>query len=120
MIINSVHVEFFMIILNLCILVCLSLNTKCFFVSTNSQKSLIRIEKPRYCSDFRAKLDSEDHEQENFVDYLKRTTKNVQGNMVAPTLLRNLEMTSASGTKKAIGDIIGEDLSVVVFLRHLG
>ena len=29
-------------------------------------------------------------------------------------------MTAASGMKKAIGDIVGEDLSVVVFLRHLG
>jgi len=111
------HAELILIVLNLCILVCWSFNTKSQLVSF---VNLMRLENPRYCSEFRAKVDNEDHEQENFTEYLKRTTKYVQGNMVAPPLLRNLEMTSASGAKKAIGDIVGDDLSVVVFLRHLG
>ena len=39
---------------------------------------------------------------------------------VTASLLRNLELTDYTGKKKTIGSVVGNNKSVVVFLRHLG
>lgn len=39
---------------------------------------------------------------------------------VSPELLRSLELFDPNGIKKDLGSLMGDEKSVVVFLRHLG
>lgn len=55
--------------------------------------------------------------KETFQEYLARTTRKIQGKMITPYILRNLEFTTSDGTKRKV---ISQDKAVVVFLRHLG
>jgi len=46
--------------------------------------------------------------------------KSIGGKPVSPDILRSLLLTSANWEKKYLGELMGKQKSVVIFLRHLG
>lgn len=44
----------------------------------------------------------------------------IGGKTVTAKLLKSFSLTNADGGKTKVGDLTGQDKSVVVFLRHLG
>jgi hypothetical protein len=46
--------------------------------------------------------------------------QSLNGQEISTAVLRGLELTDYQGNSKMVGDLMGPDKSVVVFLRHLG
>jgi hypothetical protein len=47
--------------------------------------------------------------------------KKINGVVISPALLRSVgPLITAKGDRVALGDVMGTDKSVVIFLRHLG
>ena len=58
--------------------------------------------------------------QSEFKEYLSYSTKKVGKKVVAVGDLRGLVLLDADGVQRSVGEITGDDKSIVVFLRHLG